>query len=127
MCAATPPVGCHPSSHPPLAFPLLTLPRPLPPHPPSHAPQRGRYELVYVPASRGSFEAQVLCVRDVREQEAAPKSKWTRLGPPKKTLLEAAQLAATLKTEEVPGFQTFDVKVAPTTFHALPRPSTPVH
>jgi len=75
--------------------------------------REGVYELVYVPASRGSFEAQVLCVRDVREQEAAPKSKWTRLGPPKKTLLEAAQLAATLKTEEVPGFQTFDVKVAP--------------
>ena len=73
----------------------------------------GVYELVYVPASRGVFEAHVLCVRDVREEENAVKSKWSRLGPAKNKLVEAAKLAATVKTEAVPSFPIFECNVAP--------------
>ncbi len=78
----------------------------------------GVYELVYVPASRGTFEAHVLCVRDVREEEQSgahkdKASKWAKLKKGSDKLLEAAAVAATLKSEEVPSFPTFTLEVAP--------------
>ena len=74
-----------------------------------------------MPASRGVFETHVLCVRDVRAEEASghASSKWKlgALGAKKKTAAEklanTATLAATVITEALPGFPTFELHVAP--------------
>ena len=67
----------------------------------------GVFELAYVPASSGTFEMHVLCVRDVdiEEEEAAKKDKRKKDGNAKAA--KARQI-----TEEVPTFPTFFMEVA---------------
>ena len=71
----------------------------------------GVFELAYVPASSGTFEMHLLCVRDVgvEEEAAAPKDKRKKDGKAKaaQALVQVRQI-----TEEVPTFSTFFMEVA---------------
>ena len=71
----------------------------------------GVFELAYDPASSGTFEMHLLCVRDVgvEEEAAAPKDKRKKDGKAKaaQALVQVRQI-----TEEVPTFSTFFMEVA---------------
>jgi len=71
----------------------------------------GVFELAYVPASSGTFEMHVLCVRDVgiAEEEATKKDKRKKDGNAKAA---KAQVQVRQITEEVPAFPTFLMEVA---------------